>query len=161
MTVLDHDHFSTHRDPIWRDRADFLVQAALPEAHRYEQLWCRQVTVDTFEVCCIPFFLYDLALGDIIETSPVSGRRYVMSRVVARSGRYVFRARFDASQLGNRDEVLAELTELGAWTEWSSHSMVAVDARDAAHAQAIADHLWEQERLGLLVYETGRTRTEA
>lgn len=161
MTVLDHDHFSTHRDPVWRDRADFIVQAPLQEAHRFEQLWCRRVSEDTFEVCCIPFFLYDVALGDVIRTEPHADRRYVMSGVVASSGRYVFRARFEGSQLGNRDEVLDRLTDLGAWTEWSSHSMVAVDARDAAHGQVIADYLWEQEQLGRLVYETGRTRTDA
>ncbi|NOV98762.1 hypothetical protein HDG69_003357 [Isoptericola halotolerans] len=60
------EKFSVHDEPAWRERASFIVHAALPEQGRYEQLWCRQVSDDTFEVCCIPFFLYDVALGDLV-----------------------------------------------------------------------------------------------
>ena len=47
--------------------------------HRYE--WKH------FEVCCIPFFLYDVSLGDVVATNP----DYVLDRVVRASGRYTFR----------------------------------------------------------------------
>jgi hypothetical protein len=32
-----------------------------------EQLWARQVGDRHFELCCIPYFVYDLALGDVVE----------------------------------------------------------------------------------------------
>lgn len=54
-------------------------------------------------------------------------------------------------------DVEAALTDLGALIEWSSTNMCAVDARDAAHAQVIADYLAEREDAGDLIYETGRT----
>jgi hypothetical protein len=46
---------------------------------------------------------------------------------------------------------------MGALMEWSSPSMVAVDATDADHAQRIADVLFAHEEAGRLVYETGRS----
>jgi len=149
--------FSVHNEPVWRDRANFIVNARLPEPGRFEQLWCRQVAEDEFEVCCIPFFLYDVALGDTVQTRAVDGRRYVLSRVVARSGRFVFRVHFERSMLRNREVVTDRLAEMGALLEWSSSSLLAVDAQDVGHAQQIADYLFEQEGAGRLVYETGKS----
>lgn len=154
---MTREQFSTHGEPVWRDRADFIVNAALPEEGRYEQLWCRQIADGTFEVCCIPFFLYDIALGDVVETSPQGERRYVLSRVRTRAGRYVFRAFFERRQYGFRERAVGALTSLGALVEWSSPSLLAVDARDAAHAQEIADYLQNQQRKDHLAYETGKT----
>lgn len=151
------EKFSVHHEPVWRERADFIVNAPLPEPGCYEQLWCRQINENLFELCCIPFFLYDVALGDTVRTSPQSGRRYVVSGVLDSAGRSVFRVHFEQSTLGNRDDVVARLTEMGALLEWSSGSLLAVDARDEAHGQEIADYLFDQENGGRLVYETGKT----
>lgn len=79
------ERFSVHREPVWRDRANFVVNAPLPEEGRYEQLWSRQLSDDCFEVCCIPFFLYDVALGDVVQTKPQAGRKYESAWVSFRS----------------------------------------------------------------------------
>lgn len=149
--------FTVHDQPVWRDRANFIVNAPLTELGRFEQLWCRQDAEDEFEVCCIPFFLYDVALGDTIQTRAANDRKYVMSRVVSRSGRFVFRVHFERSMLRNRDDVTQKLAEMGALQEWSSASLAAVDAEDAHHAQELADYLFRQEQAGRLVYETGNS----
>ena len=151
------EKFSVHDEPAWRERANFIVHAALPEQRRYEQLWCRQVSDDTFEVCCIPFFLYDVALGDLVQTAPQAEREYVVAGVLRRSGRYVFRVYFAGPMLGHRESAVDQLTTMGSLLEWSSPSLLAVDARDATHAQEIATYLTERESQGHLVYETGRS----
>jgi hypothetical protein len=148
------ERFSTHSEPVWRERANFIINAELPEPGRLEQLWTRQLSDDTFEVCCIPFFVYDVALGDVVQTSPRGGRKYVLSRVVKPSGRYVFRVHFKRRDVGGT--VADELTELGALLEWSSPSLLAVDATDLAHAQAVADYLQRAEDEQRLMYETGK-----
>jgi len=149
--------FLTHADPVWRDRSNFIIHAELPERDgRLEQLWVRQISESTFEVCCIPFFLFDVALGDVVETAPRGEREYVLDRVVERSGRYVFRVWFGES-FHPRDEIAEELTRLGALIEWSSVNLLAVDATDAEHAQKVADFLQERTDLGQLIYETGRS----
>lgn len=153
----DTEQFSTHSEPIWRERADFIINAPLSELGRFEQLWVKRLDEDQFEVCCIPYFLYDIALGDTVETAPQGGRQYILSRVLNRSGRYVFRAFFERPQYRYRDTTVEGVQALGAQIEWSSPSLLAVDARDAAHAQQIADYLQEQEDAGRLMYETGKT----
>lgn len=149
--------FSTHAEPVWRDRANFIANARLPEEGRFEQLWCRQVSEDTFEVCCIPFFLYDMALGDIVQTESSGSQRYVVATVQERSGRYVFRVFFERTQYRYRNGIVEELTTAGALHEWSSPSLLAVDARDQEHATVIAALLQERENQGLLLYETGKS----
>jgi hypothetical protein len=143
---------ATHEAPVWRERADFVIGSALAEQDRAEQLWARQVGRQRFEVCCIPFFVYDVALGDVVET----GADYNIVRVVERSGRWVFRVWFGET-VRPRQEFADELGELGALLEWSSANLLAVDAADDTQAQAIANYLAEQEQASGLVFETGRT----
>lgn len=42
-------------------------------------------------MCCIPFFVYDVALGDVVATSPEGDGKYIVEKVVQPSGRFVFR----------------------------------------------------------------------
>jgi hypothetical protein len=143
---------AVHEAPVWRERANFIIGAPLPEEGRAEQLWARQLGDERFEICCIPFFVYDLALGDVVETDA----NHDVVRVVERSGRFVFRVWFGEA-FHPRQEVADELAELGALLEWSSANLLAVDAADETHAEALAAYLAEQERAGRLMYETGRS----
>jgi hypothetical protein len=143
---------AVHEAPVWRERANFVIGAPLPEEGRAEQLWARQLGDERFEICCIPFFVYDLALGDVVETNA----RFDLVRVIERSGRFVFRIWFDDA-FHSRQEIADALAELEALLEWSSPNLLAVDVEDEVHAQAIADYLAEQERAGRLTYETGRS----
>jgi hypothetical protein len=154
------NEFVVHQNPVWRSHSDFIINAELSEKdrpHRFEQLFARQLGDDRFEICCIPFFVYDIALGDIVVTSPSSDRKYVVKDVAERSGRYVFRVWFGDS-LRPRDEVVQDLEGLGSLIEQSSNNLVAVDTVDEEHAELVSDFLAEQERLGHLIYETGRSR---
>lgn len=151
--------FVVHEQPVWGTRASFLIHAELPlqdQPKRLEQLWARQLEDGTFEVCCIPFFVYDLALGDVVATSAKSGQKYVVDKVITPSGRYVFRAWFGQS-FQPRDEIAGELKALGSLVEWSSRNLLAVDAADEEHGRLVAGFLMEREKAGHLIYETGRS----
>ncbi|QGG39929.1 DUF4265 domain-containing protein (plasmid) [Aeromicrobium yanjiei] len=147
---------ATHRDPTWRHRSDFIIAIEIDPGDTgitTEQLWARKLDERHFELCCIPFFAYDLALGDVAEVDD----DFLVRRVTTASGRYVFRVHFDNENCGLRDDVVLALAERGALVEWSSASMFAVDARDALHGQAIAAYLQSEESQGRLIYETGKT----
>lgn len=143
---------AVHPDPVWRERANFIIGAPLPEEGRAEQLWARQVGDRLFEVCCIPFFLYDVALGDLVETDS----RFDLLRVVKPSGRYVFRVWFGES-FHPRENIAEQLADLGVSLERSSPNLLAVDAADDVQATAVANFLADQEREGRLIFETGRS----
>jgi hypothetical protein len=159
MASAAEKEFVVHEEPVWRDRANFIVNAALPpgdQPKRFEQLWTRQVGDDQFEVCCVPFFLYDIALGDVVRTAPRGDRRYVVERVIRPSGRYVFRVWLGESFMP-RETIAEQLRDLGALTEWSSVNLLAVDAENAEQAQVVADYLDAREKRGELMFETGRS----
>lgn len=147
--------FSTHLEPVWRDRANFIINAALEESGRFEQLWARQVSDNEFELCCIPFFLYDVSLGDIVRTSPRYGRQYTFETVVHPSGRRVFRLFFDRAPKTRRDAVVSRLTEHGSLLEWSGSNLLAVDVADPAGAQQVETYLRDRESAGWVIYERG------
>lgn len=117
-----------------------------------EQLWARSLSPSTFEICCIPFFLYDVALGDEVETN----EDYEIVRVTRASGRYVFRVWLKGSPLP-AEELEGRLVEFGGLVEWSSANLCAVDAADESLADTIAAFLHELESSDQLTYETGRT----
>lgn len=143
-----------HQQPIWRDRSNFIIAVEVPGGgeRKTEQLWVRQISDHRFEVCCIPFFAYDIALGDVVDTDT----DYVVKRVVEPSGRYVYRVWFGES-FHPRDEIATGLTSLGSLIEWSSPNLLAVDAVDEEHAQVVADFLAGRQQAGQLIYETGRS----
>ena len=150
-----HTREAVHSEPVWRERSDFIIATRVDPGDtdiETEQLWVRKIGDSRFEICCIPFFAYDLALGDVVETDA----SYMFTRVVEPSGRYTFRVWFGNSS-HPREEVADELEGLGALLEWSSRNLLAVDAIDADHAQVVADCLAEHERGGRLEYETGRS----
>lgn len=155
--TADAGAYVLHVAPIWRDRMDFVLDAGLPEdcaPKRFEQLVGRQVADTEFELCCIPFFLYDVSLGDVVATTP----GYILDRVVRPSGRYTFRVYF-GDEAGPKDQIAAELElQLGALLEWHGANLLAVDASDGEVAQTIADYLQAREGAGQLIFETGRTR---
>lgn len=147
---------ATHRDPIWRDRADFIIAVDIDPGGTditSEQLWARRIDERHFELCCIPFFAYDLSLGDVVEV----GADYHVKRVSKASGRYVFRVHVPPERSESRDDIVTGLAARGALVEWSSPKMFAVDVSDAMQAQLVADYLTAEEQAGHLEYETGRT----
>ena len=143
-----------HEEPVWRERSNFIIASRVAGGGdiEFEQLWVRQIEERQFELCCIPFFVYDLALGAVVETD----RYFIVCRIVARSGRCVLRVWFGES-FQPREEIARELVNLGSLIEWSSPNLLAVDAADEEHALLAADLLAKRERAGELIYETGRT----
>ncbi len=159
----DPSKIAVHAEPVWRDRANFLIHVKL-EGDRWEQLWTKQLSENRFEICCIPFFAYDMALGDEVETEEHKGAPYVVKSVVKDAGQYTFRVWFGgiSGSSGHthahqdiHHELLARLLDLGCLHEWSSDDLLAVSV-GAEAAQAVADYLWEAEQTKSIEYETGR-----
>lgn len=153
-----------HLNPVWRDKANFIIGAKClteqDENQGWEQLWSRQIASNRFEICCIPFFVYDLALGDEVEAEidPEWNDTYLIQKVTNRSGHYTFRVWFGDSPIPNiQDQVSSEIRRLGCLIEWYSENLLGIDADSDIQAQAVADYLWQKHQLGHLVYETGRT----
>ncbi len=113
-----------------------------------------------FVICCIPFFVYDLALGDEVAVSASPTGSYKMDKVVRQSGHYTFRVFLggnDDAWEAISDEINQRATQLGCLYEWFSARLVALDAPMERAARALSGFLLQLQEAGQLHYETGRT----
>jgi hypothetical protein len=151
------DYEARHNAPVWRNRANFVIAADIassPEKREWEQLWARKISDARFEICCIPFFAYDLALGDEVETDG----DHVLRRVVKPSGHSTFRVWFGQStDPDDRTRVMEIVQRESFEHEWSSENLLAIDAPTQEAAQALADALAALQQEGRVTFETGRT----
>jgi hypothetical protein len=158
--ILD-DGVALHVEPVRRDRANFIIAADLADLGqptvRFEQLWARKVTGDTFELCCIPFFTAGLMLGDVVRTRPAGGRRYVVHEVVEPSGHGSYRVWFGDSPDPETTEakVVQRLEELRCEFEWSDRHFLAIDIPTDKLSRTVGVFLARHERAGRLTFETG------
>lgn len=107
--IPDKSEVITHENPAWRERANFIIVAKLDEeavqkGFVWEQLWARELGENMFEICCIPFFYYGIALGDIVATRPDEQKRFVISERLKTRGHFTLRVWF-------RDKVDESLVE--------------------------------------------------
>jgi|GEM_PF-922724 len=165
--VAQHDtlhHVAFHNNPVWSKKANFVINARLDSKEsdsslKWEQLWVRNLGENLYEVCCIPFFVYNLALGDEVETilSIDDLQSNIFHKIYKASGHYTFRIWFgEVPTSQTKEEIYSELLNLNCLAEWYSPDLLALDAESESHAQVVANLLDHKEKLGLLVYETGR-----
>lgn len=155
------DELKKHPRPAWDDRADIALQlrivtgnAHLDNPPRYEELPCKDLGDGFYQICCVPVFLYDLALGDILKL-----RDGELEGVAQESGQHTFRAYFGRAFMPFAREVLIDelATMPGIVTEWFSEDLLALSAENDAVANLLARWLETAMSRGQLQYETGRT----
>jgi hypothetical protein len=151
------DYEAVHKVPVWQDKANFIIATYLGDKNEraeWEQLWVKKLGERRFLICCIPFFAYDLALGDEVETD----EKYVIQKVLIPSGHYTFRVWFgDILDLKVRDHIVQSIDNLKIPTEWSSENLLGVSAPNLDQAEVLANHLSDWHKTYALSYETGRT----
>lgn len=153
LLIMEIQHF----EPAWRKKADYAIGMEISdetwrEEHTWEQMAARQVSEKTFEVCCIPFALYDICIGDIVEVDD----HLNVTRVVERGGYTGFR--IATSNKAGQAKILKILLSLGSIPQEAySDKLLAVASNDPAEIQAIADILLTAENnRTIMAYETIR-----
>jgi Domain of unknown function (DUF4265) len=136
-----------HTAPAWREYGETAVAVRTPESH-IEEIWVHKLPDDQMGVCCIPFFLYDVGLGDVGFVNSEGA-----FQVTKPNGRFIFRAWCERPEGG-----LSQLMDYIAKSQLLFETrgrLIAIDA-DEGQAQDLANVLDELERKGLLQFETGR-----
>lgn len=117
-----------HSSPAWQSKANFLIRADLGNygmPGRIEQLWVRKLSDNTFQLCCIPFFTYGVALGDIVETDD----NLFFRRVASKEGHKILRgAVINKEKVVELHELIHNyLEQLALSNEWYAPGYFAVD----------------------------------
>ena len=156
MTYQDGDYVAVHAEPVWRSQSNFVFRALIGEKEggsEWEQLWWKQVAPARFVLCCIPFFIYDLSLGDEVETA----EDYVVRSIRRRSGQVTFRVWFGGAVAEVKEKAMDEIQRLQPFVEWSSPNLAALSI-DESLGPKLSDILQSLENEGALQYEAGRRK---
>ena len=132
MNYKNGDYEASHTAPVWRDRADFIFAAFLGTKegrNEWEQLWGQKVGDCRYILCCIPFFTYDLALGDEVETDSA----HIFKRVIKASDEVTFRVWFGDQSAETRQHITSEIGKMGVLSEWSSENLLALSVSTQEH----------------------------
>ena len=148
-----------HFNPIWGEKANFIIRARIHDSRNdiieWEQLWARKTEDNLYEICCIPFLIYDVALGDEVKVDP----DHWITEVKKRSGHYTFRVWFgDSKDPTIWEQVIRETERSGCLFEWYSNNLLAISAPTHDLAVMISGYLLQKAKSSELVYETGQTR---
>ncbi|MCS7475925.1 DUF4265 domain-containing protein [Umezawaea endophytica] len=146
QVAIDGITYVSHEDPVWRRDKNFMALVDLTPYdldNTLEQLWLQELEEDAgYEVCCIPFYVYGLALGDVVKKSHSDS----VESVISKSGRRVLRVLFAEprpskdSRFALRDAVEAA----GLLSEWNGDHHVAVDVTETSEMQQVFDSVQEE-----------------
>lgn len=144
-----------HDTPAWQDQADYAIGARITEANwkdKYvsEQLAAQDLKNGTFMVCCIPFALFDLCLGDIVAVDKDINVKNVVTK-----GEY-WGFRIATSSISQQEALLNVVGKIdNIYHEHFSEKLFAIAVQGSDGAQKIADNLRAaQEKSQIIQYET-------
>lgn len=159
---LPQINYKIHHHPVWRDRADAIVNAVVEHestGDMQESLWARKLADGRYEICCIPFFIYDLALGDEVDTALDVAGKLVLRTVVERSGNQTFWLWFNEPYAREVwDRAYASAAGAGCPVEGYNAGLIAFSAASAGQAALVSEALKEEIDKGLLECVSGSTR---
>jgi len=146
-----------HPNPLRQDNVDTYVYTIVQSADDYylEQLPVHWLSATECEICSIPLYAYNIALGDVVSIERV-GDLPLVSGIKQASGRKVFRVWFGNLDSSVRDKIYAALKEIGCQMEWGNHSLLGVDASSEAIAIQARYFLTQfEEQVGGELFEDG------
>ncbi|WP_405608190.1 DUF4265 domain-containing protein [Streptomyces sp. NBC_01508] len=94
-----------------------------------EQIWLRPLGGGRYEVCCLPFRVYGLVMGDIVS---LDTEARVITEIVQSSGNRLFRVFFPPSIPPGRffaakESLVSAVRDADLKVEWSGDRHVAID----------------------------------
>lgn len=154
MTDVQH---VAHGDPVWRERANYIIQVSL-ELHgmqpgTFEQLWTITRGEELYEVCCLPFFTYGIALGDVLRWTDRDRPAVVASRSGRRLVRCAFADRDDAER--SHESFHGALVATGSLAEFLRPGYVAIDIDTAERLSAVLEVVTPLQEAGRASWEWG------
>jgi Domain of unknown function (DUF4265) len=150
------EHYYQHPWGVWRETANLVVHLVTEDEDSIttEQIWLRQepeLPQDHAVLCCLPFFAYGYALGDIVQFDLES---FTVVRRVTPSGRSLLRVYFCQSEGG--EAIIQRLLLNGcANVERMSDSLACLDFESRSSVEKCWAILSQLEELGDLHLETG------
>ncbi|WP_333775895.1 DUF4265 domain-containing protein [Streptomyces sp. IBSBF 3136] len=117
-----------------------------------EQLWTHQLTEDTFEVACLPFFTYGICYRDVVTID----RNHLLTKVVRKSGHRTLRVALvlkHADRNQAHELLHGKVVDTGLPHEWLQGTYLAVDLPPGADEGPFIEALEPLAHAGVLHWE--------
>jgi hypothetical protein len=110
----------------------------------YENLWAEPIGGDLYRIESIPFFVYNISVGDVVRALHEDDA-LVFSGLVDHSAHTTLRARFELWEVGSTEaeEFMDRLEASGAVIETHPPRLVAIDIPEPALVKQITELLSE------------------
>jgi hypothetical protein len=123
--------FVVHEQPVGRASTNYIARTDLAPFDldgQVEQLWLKAVNDSSYEVACIPFFAYGIALGDVVVLNADDYVIEVVRNSSHRALRLLFTPDLSPADLQKAtDEIKTEIMAADLLSEWNGARFVAVD----------------------------------
>jgi Domain of unknown function (DUF4265) len=128
-------------------------EGAAPEVRELESVWATPVG-DGYQIDNIPFYVREIALGDIVRAEKDDDGMLHFKSLVRPSGHSTVRLWFAKGREQDVELIRQKLRELGCVSELSDlPRLVAVDIPQSVPYERVRKFLDEVEKTGLLEYE--------
>ncbi|MFF7730837.1 DUF4265 domain-containing protein [Streptomyces sp. NPDC008001] len=144
----------THEDPVGRGTTNYVIHGDLSDRQNgwREQLWTRQLTKNTFEVACLPFFTYGICYRDVVTINS----NHLVTGVVRKSGHRTLRVAL-VMKHADHDQVHEFLhgraVEAGLPHEWLEGTYLAVNLSPGSDEAPFVEALEPLAQAGALHWE--------
>lgn len=154
--VVEDSMIATHDEPAARSRTNYILRLSLAAdglPGRYEQVWTRTEDKVSFELCCIPFFTYDISLGDVIRTTTDDGEYEIVSKGGHRTIRFAIQD--EKFRHEGHESLHASIASAGCLAEFRGHmrGYGAIDIVDEHQSETVRALLTPLAEQGLLMWE--------
>ncbi len=123
--------FVVHEQPVGRTSTNYIARADLAPFDldgQVEQIWLKAVNDGSYEVACIPFSAYGIALGDVVVLNDDDYVIEVVRNSWHRTLRLLFTPDLPPADLQKAtDEIKTEIIAADLLSEWNGARLVAVD----------------------------------
>ncbi|MFF3981163.1 DUF4265 domain-containing protein [Streptomyces sp. NPDC001828] len=123
--------FVVHEQPVGRASKNYIARVDLAPFDldgQVEQLWLKAVNDGSYEVACIPFSAYGIALDDVVVLNDDDYVIEVVRNSWHRTLRLVFIPDLPPADLPKAaDEIKTEIIAADLQSEWNGTRLVAVD----------------------------------
>lgn len=155
QVTIDGVTYVSHEDPAWRCEQNYMAMVDLAPfdlGGMFEQLWLRELDEGGgYEVCCIPFYAYGLALGDVVRRSGAD----TVDSLISKSGRRALRVFFAEPRpsVDSRSVLRGAVESAGLLSEWNGDRHVAIDVPDISVMQPVFDSVQGEIENGSAFWE--------